>query len=196
MLLELTKQVEGHTICALGDAAAWPIQGLMKHFRPEVEQRIADYRAKNGEFTNDASFLPSKAILSPRTFLSSLHIFGRLLAYLQSTLVLVPTQETSSSVVNWRRDWILIGRSLRTSDSTRSKLLLEVPPARPPLEFLISLPPFYDRPFLIPLVRSFSLDAFHFLLFLFIFFTTFDAFPFTFISLGCTFIFIFPSWRL
>ncbi|KAL7417776.1 NADH-ubiquinone oxidoreductase [Mrakia frigida] len=48
MLLELTKQVEGHTICALGDAAAWPIQGLMKHFRPEVEQRIADYRAKNG----------------------------------------------------------------------------------------------------------------------------------------------------
>lgn len=33
MLLELTKQVEGHTICALGDAAAWPIQGLMKNFR-------------------------------------------------------------------------------------------------------------------------------------------------------------------
>lgn len=33
MLLELTKQVEGKTICALGDAAAWPIQGLMRHFR-------------------------------------------------------------------------------------------------------------------------------------------------------------------
>jgi NADH-quinone oxidoreductase subunit F len=30
----VTKQVEGHTICALGDAAAWPIQGLIKHFRP------------------------------------------------------------------------------------------------------------------------------------------------------------------
>ena len=39
-LLELTKQVEGHTICALGDAAAWPIQGLMRHFRSEVEARI------------------------------------------------------------------------------------------------------------------------------------------------------------
>ena len=36
-LLEVTKQVEGHTICALGDAAAWPIQGLLRHFRPEVE---------------------------------------------------------------------------------------------------------------------------------------------------------------
>ena len=40
MLLEVTKQVEGHTICALGDAAAWPIQGLMRHFRPEIEHRI------------------------------------------------------------------------------------------------------------------------------------------------------------
>lgn len=39
-LLEVTKQVEGHTICALGDAAAWPIQGLIRHFRPEIEQRI------------------------------------------------------------------------------------------------------------------------------------------------------------
>ena len=41
MLLEISKQVEGHTICALGDAAAWPIQGLIKHFRPEIERRIA-----------------------------------------------------------------------------------------------------------------------------------------------------------
>ena len=48
MLLELTKQIEGRTICALGDAAAWPIQGLMRHFRPEVEKRIADFRAANG----------------------------------------------------------------------------------------------------------------------------------------------------
>jgi len=39
-LLEVTKQIEGHTICALGDAAAWPIQGLMRHFRNEVEERI------------------------------------------------------------------------------------------------------------------------------------------------------------
>ena len=40
-LLDVTKQVEGHTICALGDAAAWPIQGLIRHFRPELERRIA-----------------------------------------------------------------------------------------------------------------------------------------------------------
>ena len=42
MLFEVTKQVEGHTICALGDAAAWPIQGLIRHFRPEIERRIAE----------------------------------------------------------------------------------------------------------------------------------------------------------
>ena len=42
MLYDVTKQVEGHTICALGDAAAWPIQGLIKHFRPEIERRIAE----------------------------------------------------------------------------------------------------------------------------------------------------------
>ncbi|MBX3562122.1 MAG: NADH-quinone oxidoreductase subunit NuoF [Sphingomonas sp.] len=40
-LWDVTKQVEGHTICALGDAAAWPIQGLIRHFRPELERRIA-----------------------------------------------------------------------------------------------------------------------------------------------------------
>jgi NADH-quinone oxidoreductase subunit F len=40
MLQDVTKQVEGHTICALGDAAAWPIQGLIRHFRPEIERRI------------------------------------------------------------------------------------------------------------------------------------------------------------
>ena len=40
MLQELTKQIEGHTICALGDAAAWPVQGLIRHFRPEMEARI------------------------------------------------------------------------------------------------------------------------------------------------------------
>jgi NADH-quinone oxidoreductase subunit F len=44
MLLEVTTQVEGHTICALGDAAAWPIQGLFRHFRPEIEDRIVRYR--------------------------------------------------------------------------------------------------------------------------------------------------------
>ncbi|WP_420348340.1 NADH-quinone oxidoreductase subunit NuoF [Pelagibius sp.] len=43
-LLDVTYQVEGHTICALGDAAAWPIQGLLRHFRPEVERRILDFK--------------------------------------------------------------------------------------------------------------------------------------------------------
>jgi len=40
MLLDVTKQVEGHTICALGDAAAWPIQGLIRNFRDEIEDRL------------------------------------------------------------------------------------------------------------------------------------------------------------
>lgn len=44
MLLDVTKEIEGHTICAHGDAAAWPIQGLIRHFRPEMERRILDYR--------------------------------------------------------------------------------------------------------------------------------------------------------
>ncbi|MBU1175418.1 MAG: NADH-quinone oxidoreductase subunit NuoF [Alphaproteobacteria bacterium] len=49
MLFEVTKQIEGHTICALGDAAAWPIQGLIRNFRPTIEARIDAYthRANN-----------------------------------------------------------------------------------------------------------------------------------------------------
>ena len=46
MLLEVSTQIEGHTICALGDAAAWPIQGLMRHFRPMVEERIMQRKNK------------------------------------------------------------------------------------------------------------------------------------------------------
>ncbi len=49
MLQQVTKQVEGHTICALGDAAAWPIQGLIRHFRPELERRIEEHNAKFAE---------------------------------------------------------------------------------------------------------------------------------------------------
>ncbi len=49
MLQEVTKQVEGHTICALGDAAAWPIQGLIRHFRPELEKRIHEHNAQFAE---------------------------------------------------------------------------------------------------------------------------------------------------
>ena len=40
MLFEVSKQIEGHTICALGDAAAWPVQGLIRHFRHVIEERI------------------------------------------------------------------------------------------------------------------------------------------------------------
>ena len=43
MLLDVTKQIEGHTICALGDAAAWPVQGLITHFRGVIEDRIDQY---------------------------------------------------------------------------------------------------------------------------------------------------------
>jgi NADH-quinone oxidoreductase subunit F len=41
-LWEVGKQCEGHTICGLGDAAPWPIQGLIRHFRPELERRISE----------------------------------------------------------------------------------------------------------------------------------------------------------
>ncbi len=46
LLFDVTKQVEGHTICALGDAAAWPVQGLIRNFRPEIEARIDAYSAR------------------------------------------------------------------------------------------------------------------------------------------------------
>ncbi|NXW85790.1 NDUV1 dehydrogenase, partial [Alopecoenas beccarii] len=42
-LWEISKQIEGHTICALGDGAAWPVQGLIRHFRPELEARMRRY---------------------------------------------------------------------------------------------------------------------------------------------------------
>ena len=44
-LWEVSKQVEGHTICALADGAAWPAQGLIRHFRPVLEQRMAEHAA-------------------------------------------------------------------------------------------------------------------------------------------------------
>jgi NADH-quinone oxidoreductase subunit F len=45
LLFDVTKQVEGHTICALGDAAAWPVQGLIRNFRHLIEERIDAYQA-------------------------------------------------------------------------------------------------------------------------------------------------------
>ena len=47
LLFDVTKQIEGHTICALGDAAAWPVQGLIRAFRPVIEARIDAYQAKH-----------------------------------------------------------------------------------------------------------------------------------------------------
>jgi NADH-quinone oxidoreductase subunit F len=47
-LLDVSTEIEGHTICALGDAAAWPIQGLIRHFRPELERRINENKSRAG----------------------------------------------------------------------------------------------------------------------------------------------------
>jgi len=52
MLEEISRQIEGHTICALGDAAAWPVQGLVRHFRKDIEDRIDDPES----FDADAAF--------------------------------------------------------------------------------------------------------------------------------------------
>lgn len=52
MLEEISRQIEGHTICALGDAAAWPVQGLLRHFKDKIEQRIED----PSSFDSEAAF--------------------------------------------------------------------------------------------------------------------------------------------
>ena len=62
LLEEVTRQVEGHTICAFGDAAAWPIQGLIRHFRPELEQRIANYQS------SDKTAAAEKSIKNAKTY--------------------------------------------------------------------------------------------------------------------------------
>ena len=62
-LWELSKQIEGHTICALGDAAAWPVQGLIRHFRPEIEERMAKF---HGRVTAKAATVWSSSIWNDR----------------------------------------------------------------------------------------------------------------------------------
>jgi NADH-quinone oxidoreductase subunit F len=50
LLYDVTKQVEGHTICAFGEGSSWPIQGLLRHFRKEIEQRCHEepiFKKKN-----------------------------------------------------------------------------------------------------------------------------------------------------
>jgi NADH-quinone oxidoreductase subunit F len=46
VLESVTRQIEGHTICALADGGVWPVQGLIRHFRPMMEERIQQYHAK------------------------------------------------------------------------------------------------------------------------------------------------------
>ncbi len=62
MLYEITRQIEGHTICALGDAAAWPVQGLIRQFRGDIEDRIDAYKSENPELLHQTrkfvSYLP------------------------------------------------------------------------------------------------------------------------------------------
>ena len=45
-LLDVSERIEGHTICALGDAAAWPVQGLIRHFRRDIEERILSTKTR------------------------------------------------------------------------------------------------------------------------------------------------------
>ena len=47
VLEQVTRQIEGHTICALADGGVWPVQGLIRHFRPMMEERIAAFKARN-----------------------------------------------------------------------------------------------------------------------------------------------------
>ena len=42
LLADVTKQIEGHTICAFGEGSAWPVQGLLRHFRKEIDKRCSD----------------------------------------------------------------------------------------------------------------------------------------------------------
>jgi NADH-quinone oxidoreductase subunit F len=47
LLEEVTRRIEGHTICALADGGVWPVQGLIRHFRPVMEARIAEYKRRH-----------------------------------------------------------------------------------------------------------------------------------------------------
>ncbi len=40
LLLDVANNIEGNTICALGDAAAWPVQSMIRQFRDEFERRV------------------------------------------------------------------------------------------------------------------------------------------------------------
>ena len=62
MLEEVTREIEGHTICALADGAMWPVQGLIRHFRPELERRIHEYRSRRAAPGGGVSSMPKVTI--------------------------------------------------------------------------------------------------------------------------------------
>ena len=77
LLQDVTKEIEGHTICALGDAAAWPVQGLIRHFRPELERRIKEYsgrRRLEGVAGKDARGRQTKDAPMPKLTIDGLEI--------------------------------------------------------------------------------------------------------------------------
>jgi NADH-quinone oxidoreductase subunit F len=49
LLASAAGQIEGRTICAFGDAAAWPVQSFLKHFRHEFEYHITHKRCLAGQ---------------------------------------------------------------------------------------------------------------------------------------------------
>ena len=48
LLLSAAGQIEGHTICAFGEASAWPVQGFLKHFRDEFAYHVEHKRCLVG----------------------------------------------------------------------------------------------------------------------------------------------------
>ncbi|KAJ2533805.1 NADH dehydrogenase [ubiquinone] flavoprotein 1, mitochondrial [Coemansia sp. RSA 1937] len=60
-ILEITKEMKGHTICALADAAAWPVQGLIRHFRPELESQLQGAKIGSHVHSN-AKYRPEQTI--------------------------------------------------------------------------------------------------------------------------------------
>jgi NADH-quinone oxidoreductase subunit F len=66
VLEQVTRQIEGHTICALADGGVWPVQGLIRHFRPMMEERIAAYKARHGEQKPPAQGFTAATAEGPR----------------------------------------------------------------------------------------------------------------------------------
>ncbi|KAJ2055828.1 hypothetical protein GGI17_006501 [Coemansia sp. S146] len=106
-ILEITKEMEGHTICALADAAAWPVQGLMRHFRPEVEKRLKDAVA-GAEIRSDAGYRPDQTIATANAATGGLYASNRL----------IQLGETQTEWMNESQILELISRQQRFRDIT------------------------------------------------------------------------------